>query len=110
MKFPQLVPDKVCTSDVKVFRTDGLNRDGSKKQTVIFEGKCFHDEKSSQKLTADKQLILLKGQALFNGDIAPDSPVIEGYAEISGTEYKIYASEKAKNPDGTVNFTKLELI
>lgn len=110
MKFPQLVPDKVCTADVKVFRTDGLNRDGSKKQTVIFEGKCFHNEKASQKLTADKQLILLKGQALFNGDIAPENPVIEGYAEISGTEYKIYSSEKAKNPDGTVNFTRLELI
>jgi hypothetical protein len=110
MKFPQLVPDRVCTVPVVVYRTDGLNRDGSKKKTVTYEGKCFHTEKSKQKLTADKQLITLTGEALFNGDIAPDSPKIEGYAEIGGREYVIYGSEKAKNPDGTVNYTRLELI
>ena len=59
MKFPQLVPERVCKTPCKVYRTDGLNRDGSKKQTVIFEGKCFHSEKSRQKLSAEKQLITL---------------------------------------------------
>ena len=77
MKFPRLVPDRVCTTAVTVYRTDGLNRDGTKKRTVIFEGKCFHSEKSRQKLSAEKQLITLSGSALFNGDIAPDSPIIE---------------------------------
>ena len=95
MKYPQLVPKSVCVTPCKVYRTDGLNRDGSKKKTVIFE---------------DKQLITLSGEALFCGDIAPDSPVIDGYAEISGREYRIYGSAKAKNPDGTVNYTRLELI
>lgn len=110
MKFPKLVPDRVCTTPVVVYRTEGLNRDGSKKQVVIVDGKCFHSEKATQKLNAEKQLITLKGSLLFNGDIAPDSPVIDGYAEIGSREYKIYSSEKAKNPDGTVNFTRLELI
>lgn len=110
MKYPELVPDRVCTAPVIVYRTEGLNRDGSKKRTVIFEGKCFHSEKSRQKLSAEKQLITLTGEALFNGDIAPDSPKIDGYAEIGGTEYRIYGSEKAKNPDGSVNYTRLELI
>ena len=110
MKFPQLVPDRVCTTAVTVYRTGGLNRDGSKKHIVIFEGKCFHSEKATQKLNAEKQLITLSGTALFNGDIAPDSPIIDGYAEIGGMEYKIYSSEKAKNIDGTVNYTRLELI
>ena len=110
MKFPRLVPDRVCTTAVTVYRTDGLNRDGTKKRTVIFEGKCSYSEKSRQKLSAEKQLITLSGSALFNGDIAPDSPIIDGYAEIGGREYKIYSSEKAKNVDGTVNYTRLELI
>lgn len=110
MKYPQLVPDRVCKTPCKVYRTDGLNRDGSKKQTVIFEGKCFYSEKSKQKLNAEKQLITLSGEALFNGDIAPDSAVIDGYAVIGGRTYKINASEKAKNPDGRVNYTRLELI
>lgn len=110
MKYPKLVPDRVCNTDVTVYQTGGLNRDGSKKQTVIFEGKCFHTEKSRQKLNAEKQLITLSGEALFSGDISPDTAVIEGYAKIGDKEYVIYGSEKAKNPDGTVNFTRLELV
>ena len=110
MKYPELVPDRVCTVPVTVYQTHGLNRDGSKKRTVVFEGKCFHSEKAKQKLNADKQLITLSGEALFNGDISPDTAVIEGYAVIEGREYVIYGSEKCKNTDGTVNYTRLELI
>lgn len=110
MKYPQLVPDRVCNTACTVFQTKGLNRDGSKKRVAIFEGKCFHMEKSRQKLNAEKQLITLSGEALFNGDIAPDDPIIDGYVEIGNKKYRIYGSEKAKNPDGTVNFTRLELI
>ncbi len=111
MKYPQLVPDRVCTTSVKVTRTGGLNRDGSPKQTVIFEGKCCYSEKSRTKLTADKQLITLSGEALFNGDIAPDSDTITGEVSLlSGITRVIHASEKARNPDGTVNYTRLELI
>lgn len=110
MKFPQLVPNRVCTTDVMVYKTEGLNRDGSKKHIVIFRGKCFHNEKSKQKLNAEKQLITLSGEALFNGDIAPDSAVIDGYVQIGESRYRIYGSQKAKNPDGTVNYTRLELM
>ena len=59
MNYPKLVPDRVCTVPVTVYRTDGLNRDGSKKKTVIFEGRCFHSEKAKQKLSGDKQPITL---------------------------------------------------
>lgn len=111
MKYPSLVPDKVCTTPVTVFRTGGLNRDGSPKHTVIFKGKCFHSEKAKTKLTADKQLIMLSGEVLFNGDIAPGTDIITGEVSLlSGITRKIHASEKAKNPDGTVNYTRLELI
>lgn len=110
MRYPKLVPESVCVTPCVVYRTDGLNRDGSKKKTVVYRGGCFHSERSMQKLNADKQLITLTGEALFCGDIAPDAPVIDGYAEIGGREYRIYGSEKAKNPDGTVNYTRLDLI
>lgn len=111
MKFPELVPDRICKTSVRVYRTDGLNRDGSPKKTVIFEGKCFYSEKTKQKITAEKQLITLSGEMLFNGDIVPDTDIIEGEVEtLSGIRRKVYASEKARNPDGTVNYTRLELI
>ncbi|MDE5771363.1 MAG: hypothetical protein K2I06_07005 [Ruminococcus sp.] len=111
MKFPELVPYRVCNIPVKIYRTDGLNRDGSPKKMVIFEGKCFFSEKVKQRITAEKQIITLSGEMLFHGDISPDTDVIEGEAELlGGIRRKIYASEKARNPDGTVNYTRLELI
>lgn len=112
MKYPKLVPERVCTTSCTVYRTDGLNRDGSKKRTAIFEGKCFHSEKARQKLSAEKQLITLSGEALFCGDIAPDSPIVDGAVEIGGREYKIYGSEKAKNPrrDGKLHKTGADIV
>lgn len=111
MKYPQLVPDRVCKTPITVFREGGLNRDGSPKRTVIFEGKCNYSEKTIQRITADKQLVTLNALALFNGDIAPDSDTIEGEVSVlSGIRRRIYASQKCRNPDGTVNYTRLELI
>lgn len=111
MKYPQLVPDRVCTTPITVYRESGLNMDGSPKRTVIFEGNCNYSEKTYQRMTADKQLITLNATALFNGDIAPDSDTIEGDVDVlSGMHRRIYASQKCRNPDGTVNYTRLELI
>lgn len=111
MKYPQLVPDRMCTTPITVYRESGLNRDGSPKRTTIFEGKCNYSEKTVQRITAEKQIITLNAVALFNGDIAPDSDTIEGDIDVlSGIHRRIYASQKCRNPDGTVNYTRLELI
>ena len=111
MKYPRLVPDKVCTTPIVVYWEGGLNRDGSPKRTVIFEGKCNYSEKTFQRMTADKQLVTLNATALFNGDIAPDSDTIEGEVNVlHGIHRRIYASQKCRDPDGTVNYTRLELI
>lgn len=111
MKYPQLVPDRVCTIPITVYREGGLNRDGSPNCTVVYEGKCNYSEKVRQRITADKQIIALNAEALFNGDIAPDVDSIEGNVVVlSGIHRRIYASQKCRNPDGTVNYTRLELI
>ena len=111
MKYPQLVPDRVCTTPITVHRESGLNMDGSPKRTTIFEGKCNYSEKTVQRMTADKQFITLNAVALFNGDIAPDVDTIEGDVDVlSGIHRRIYTSQKNRNPDGTVNYTRLELI
>jgi len=111
MKYPNLVPDRVCVTQCTIYQTDGLNRDGSPCTKKIFTGKCFYSEKSKTKLTAEKQLVTLSGEALFNGDIAPQSSTVSGNIMLNDAlKRKIYASEKAKNPDGSVNYTRLELI
>ncbi len=110
MKYPKLVPDRVCVTPVTVTQTDGYNRDGTRKEIMIFEGKCFHNQKSKQVFNADKQLITLAGEVLMNGDIAPERDVVDGIVQIGDREYKIHSFQKAKNPDGTVNFTRLEIV
>ena len=46
MKWPELVPDSVCTIPVKIQFEDGINEDGSPKKAVLFEGNCNYSENS----------------------------------------------------------------
>lgn len=58
-----------------------------------------------------KRLVKISAQLYFIGDIAPDMPNIsDGEAEVFGTVRKITNGMKARNPDGTVNYTRLDLI
>ena len=58
-----------------------------------------------------KRLVKISAQLYFIGDIAPDMPNIsDGEAEVFGTVRKITNGMKARNPDGTVNYTRLDLM
>ena len=62
-------------------------------------------------MTKDKEKIELAGVALFIGDLCPSVPVISsGTVKIYDREYSINKGTKNLNPDGTVNYTTLELI
>ena len=62
-------------------------------------------------MTKDKEKIELAGVALFIGDLCPSIPVIaSGTVKIKDAEYSINKGTKNLNPDGTVNYTTLELI
>ncbi len=74
-----------------------------------FETKCNYSEKSKQILDAERRLIQLEATVLMDGDIAPGVK-LEGYVEIDTINRTIYRSSRARNPDGTVNFTQLELM
>lgn len=61
--------------------------------------------------TAEKQRIQLSGVLLCDGDICPacDSLAV-GKAEISGARYDILRVQKCRNPDGSVNYTRIEVV
>ena len=40
MKWVELVPDRICTTPIKVFLENGLNEDGSPHQETVFYGNC----------------------------------------------------------------------
>lgn len=112
--YPKLVPPSVCHTAVTVAIESGLNRDGTPKVVKVIDGQCNYSEKSRQVMSADRQLITLSACALFDGDIAPGVD-LSGTVTVKGAgspdiTRRIYRAERARNPDGSVNFTKLELI
>lgn len=72
---------------------------------------CNFQDQAKTILTAEKKLVQITGTAMFNGDIAPEMPTLSGgTVTVFGEERRIEQGMKARNPDGTVNFCKLEVV
>ena len=137
MKYPCLVPKSACKTDIHVvIYGEGLSEDGA--PVIAFEGdlKCNYQDGAKTVITKEQKLVKISGSALFCGDIAEELAVIsDGEVIISlgymlrpsetlfpsetlypgtnnclGEKRKILRGIKARNPDGTVNYTRLELI
>ena len=111
MRFPSLVQPQFCKTPVRVeIAREGLSVYGEPLPPVVYEGCCNLQDRAKTVLTADKKLITLSGSALFIGDICPDLPVISGGTlTVFGVERQIYDGKKARNPDGSVNYTEVRL-
>ena len=60
--------------------------------------------------TNEKHDVRLAGRAYFPGDIAPAlAEISSGEAVVFGMTRRIISGEKSRNPDGTVNYTRLDL-
>lgn len=112
MKWPKLVPSAICNTAVRVYQTCGIEENGGEKRKLIFDGKCNYSEKARQIMTAEKQLVQLNAQALFDGDICFGEDISGEIVVHAGSviRRRIYRFSRGRNPDGTVNFTCLELI
>lgn len=108
--WPRLVPDRVCKTPCRVVLTNGIGEDSAPLIVADLTLKCNWQDKPRQILNAERQLIQLAGTALFNGDIAPELDILAGEVEIYGKIWTIYQGGKCRNPDGTVNYTRLELM
>ena len=112
MKFPCLIDKRFCKTPIKVtIDSNELNEDGELVKSIEIETFCNLQMGSRVSMTKDKENIELSGIALFVGDICPTMPIISnGNVEIDGNTYSINKGTKNYNPDGTVNFTTLELV
>ena len=109
MRFPQLVPTGVCTTPIRLVLTcEELTEDGAPTRAVEYEGFCNWQDGGKTELTAEQKYIRISGRAYLPGDICPVLPEITGgYGVIFGEKRSIEAGVKARNPDGTVNFTEV---
>lgn len=112
MKFPCLVDKRFCKTPVTVVIEDAeLNEDGELEEQILIQTKCNLQMGVRASFTKDKEKIELSGIALFIGDLCPALSVIaSGSIEIDGNTYSINKGTKNLNPDGSVNYTTLELI
>lgn len=112
MIYPKLVREKDCKTDIHiVLYGEGTTKDGEPIIALDTNLKCNYQDKAKRILTAEKVIIQLTAKAYFVGDIAPDLAVISsGQVTVFGETRSIYQGTKARNPDGTVNFTELEIM
>lgn len=112
MKYPSLVPKRLCKTSVQVtINEEGISKDGEPLRTNLGELRCNYQDSAKTILTAEKKLVQLAGIALFYGDICPDIKTISGgTVKVNDVEREIFQGMKARNPDGTVNYTELRLL
>lgn len=112
MKYPCLVDKRFCKTPIHVEITpEGVNVYGEPPESIVIETMCNYQDTAKTVLTAEKVLIQLSGIALFPGDIAPELPTLSGgTVTVYGVERTIFRGTKARNLDGTVNYSKLELM
>lgn len=109
--YPCLVLEQFCTTPIVFsFNREGVNVYGEPLEAIIVETNCNYQDKAKTILTEEKKLVEITGTALIPGDICKELPVItSGSATVFGVERQVVEGKKARNPDGTVNYTEVLL-
>lgn len=112
MTYPPLVPSSICKTACTIeLEGEGLNHYGEPEEGATYSGLCNWQEKAHRVLTDEQKFIVISGRAYFNGDILPDVDIISGGTiTIGGRERRILKGCKARNADGTVNYTCLDVV
>lgn len=111
MRYPKLVINP--TTDISVTLYGDEIGECGERLTVIEDKKlkCNYQDKGRKVLTKDKEELQITGTAYFDGDIAPELPVISsGNVMLYGKTFTIVEGQKARNLDGSVNYTELWLV
>ena len=110
MSYPKLVRNP-RTSVRVIIEAEDSNEFNERVVLLDDELKCNYQDTGSIKFDSKKSKPEITGSLYFDGDILPGTPVIStGTAIIFGEPRHIVAGTKARNPDGSVNYTKLDVI
>lgn len=110
MKWPNLVPQSQCVTPITLHLTDGIDENGAPNIVALIETTCSYNGKGGFSMDAQRQLVRYSSAAIFCGDIAPELAHLTGWVEVFGLQLTIHTDDRARNPDGTVNYVRLELI
>ena len=112
MKFPKLIVKGMRQTPIYVVvYGEGLTEDGAPVVAASRSFVCNWQDSAETVLTKEQKKVRLSGVALIDGDIFPQLEVISGgYVRIFGQRRELHRGIKARNPDGTVNYTRLEVM
>lgn len=109
MRFPKLIRNAKTAVHV-VIEAEDPNEYGERETLLDAELLCNYQDASSVRHTSEKQTPSVTGTLYIDGDILPGVAVIScGRVEIFGEIRKIVKGCKARNLDGSVNFTRLDV-
>ena len=108
--FPKLVRNP--KTKVRVVITETKPNEFNEKAILLDdEFLCNYQDVTSVRYTAEKQSPGVTGTIYIDGDILPTAAEIScGYVDIFGERREIAKGCKARNFDGTVNYTRLDVI
>lgn len=111
MRWPELVPGALCRTPIAVtLYREGLDEDGAPMAALTVETVCNWQASARVARTDETHAVQLTGVALFRGDLCPDlAAITSGKVTVLGEERAIVTGIKARNPDGSVNYTRLEV-
>lgn len=109
MAFPKLVRNP--KTSVRVVITSEEPNEFNEKETLLdSDFLCNYQDSAAVKYTADKQTLEIAGTIYIDGDILPGTSVIaSGHVVIFGEPRQIVKGTKARNLDGSVNYTRLDV-
>ena len=110
MKYPKLVRGAKTPVHVAI-ESEHTNEYGEREILLDDDFKCNYQDTAKINFTSQKQSSQVTGTIYIDGDILPGVAVISaGYVEIFGERRVIKTGCKARNLDGSVNYTRLDVI
>ena len=109
MGWPKLVRGAKTPVHI-VIVSEELNEYGERPVLLDASFSCNYQDAATVKYAADKQATEITGTIFIDGDILPGAAVISsGYVIIFGEKREIKKGIKARNLDGSVNYTRIEV-
>jgi hypothetical protein len=107
--WPHLVREAKTPCEVRI-NTEEVDADGAPVVIVETEAFCNYQSRARKIRTEDKTFVQVSGICLFDGDLCPSiAEIADGTVKIFDETRRIVQGIKARNPDGSVNYTRLEL-
>jgi hypothetical protein len=110
MSYPKLV--RSAKTPAKVIIESGEPNEFGERETLLNASfLCNYQDAATVKYTAEKQSEEITGTIYIDGDICPGVAVISaGHVVIFEEKRIIKKGTKARNFDGSVNYTRLDVI